>query len=369
MSDAGLDPADVVPLFDRRRLRMARELRGLTQVELARDIGSITSASVSQFENGHSRPAATTLHRLSVVLRVPVTFFAASARLPVNDPLGGFFRSLRSTSPRDRAQALAYVQLARELTLELEKIVALPDLKIPRHREVDRQPYTGEIEQIAAHVRERWELPGGPVDHVIRAMERNGVIVVRFRVNIEKVDAFCVNFADRPVVVLGADKDLRDRSRFDAAHELGHLVMHGDSEIGDKTVERQANEFAAAFLMPADEIRAELPARADWPQLLALKAKWHVSLAALLVRAKTLGVMDERVYMQAWKSLSARGWRKREPGELGEPERPTLMHRALEVAAEVGHSLSDITQRAGLPEQDIRALLDGERGDRPRVQI
>ncbi|GAA3688320.1 hypothetical protein GCM10022267_88860 [Lentzea roselyniae] len=91
---------------------------------------------------------------------------------------------------------------------------------------------------------------------------------------------------------LGADKGLRDRSRFDAAHELGHLVLRGaDGPIADKATESQANEFAAAFLMPAEDIAHELPARLDWPALLRLKAKWHVSLAALLVRAKTLGVM------------------------------------------------------------------------------
>ena len=71
----------------------------------------------------------------------PQGFFAVSARLPASEPVGGFFRSLRSTSPRHRQQALAYVQLARELTLELEKFVALPDLNVPRFPlSADRQP-------------------------------------------------------------------------------------------------------------------------------------------------------------------------------------------------------------------------------------
>lgn len=370
MSDVRLGPPDVAALFDRRRLRLARELRGLTQVELAREVGSITAASLSQFENGHARPSAATLTRLSVALQVPLAFFAASARIPSRSPVGGFFRSLRSTAPRDRQQALAYVQLARELTLELERFVALPDLDIPRFPiESGAQPKAGEIEEAAARVRGHWNLPRGPVDNAIRVLEGNGVIVIRFRVGIEKVDAFCVDFHDRPVVVLGADKDVRDRSRFDAAHELGHLVMHSGAEAGDRTAERQANEFAAAFLMPADDIRAELPSQADWRQLVDLKAKWHVSIAALLVRAKTLDVMDERTYTQAWKSLSARGWRKQEPGSLGSPEVPTLMTRALKLANEVGLTFDDLLARTGLPEQDVRLLLDQNRDSRPRVQI
>lgn len=80
MNDPQLDPGDIAALFDRARLRMARELRGLTQVQLAREVGSVTAASVSQFENGHTRPAASTLRRLSVALRVPPSFFAAPAR-------------------------------------------------------------------------------------------------------------------------------------------------------------------------------------------------------------------------------------------------------------------------------------------------
>lgn len=370
MDDAQLDPRDIAALFDRGRLRMARELRGLTQVQLAREAGAVTSASVSQFENGHTRPAVATLRRLAVALRVPLPFFAVPARPPAQEEVNGFFRSLRSTSPRDRQQALAYVQLARELALELEKFVALPDLTLPRSPVDERQQFrSAEIEEIAAHVRADWKVPSGPIGNIVRLLERNGIVVVRFRVSIEKVDAFCVVFPDRPVVALGADKGLRDRSRFDAAHELGHLVMHGVGQVGDKCVESQANEFAAAFLMPADDIRSELPSRLDWPTLLRLKAKWHVSIAALLVRSKTLGIMDDNTYAQAWKALSVRGWRKREPGDLGDPEVPVLLRRALALTERSGVSFDEFINRSGLPEADIRTLLNQDIDERPRVEF
>jgi Zn-dependent peptidase ImmA (M78 family)/transcriptional regulator with XRE-family HTH domain len=371
VNDPQLDPGDIAALFDRARLRMARELRGLTQVQLAREVGSVTAASVSQFENGHTKPATSTLRRLAVALRVPPTFFAAPARPPAQDQVNGFFRSLRSTSPRDRQQALAYVHLARELALELEKHVALPDLNLPRVPIDEGRPLQSvDIEQAAVQVHDHWNVPGGPVRDVVRLLEMNGIVVVRFRVSIEKVDAFCVDFPDRPVVALGADKGLRDRSRFDAAHELGHLVLHGISgQIGDKTTEGQAHEFAAAFLMPADDIKPELPDRLDWPAFLRLKAKWHVSLAALLVRAKTLGVMSEHTYAQGWKALSARGWRKVEPGPLGNPEVPVLLQRALELVETTGLSFSDFINRSGLPEADVRALLSRDITERPRVEF
>lgn len=372
MNDPQLDPGDIAALFDRARLRMARELRGLTQVQLAREVGSVTAASVSQFETGHTKPATSTLRRLAVALRVPLAFFAAPARPPAQDQFNGFFRSLRSTSPRDRQQALAYVHLARELALELEKHVALPDLNLPRVPIDEGQPplQSADIEQAAARVRDHWNVPQGPVRDVVRLLEMNGIIVVRFRVSIEKVDAFCVDFPDRPVIALGADKGLRDRSRFDAAHELGHLVLHGVSaQIGDKTTEGQAHEFAAAFLMPADDIKSELPDRLDWPAFLRLKAKWHVSLAALLVRAKTLGVLSEHTYAQGWKALSARGWRKVEPGPLGNPEMPVLLQRALELMETTGLSFNDFINQSGFPEGDVRTLLSRDIAERPRVEF
>ncbi|QKV78165.1 ImmA/IrrE family metallo-endopeptidase [Amycolatopsis sp. Hca4] len=372
MNNPQLDPGDIAALFDRSRLRMARELRGLTQVQLAREAGSVTAASVSQFEKGHTRPATATLQRLAVALRVPLSFFAAPARPPAQEELAGFFRSLRSTSPRDRQQALAYVHLARELALELEKYVALPTLDLPRVPLGEGPSLQAtDIEQAATQVRRHWNIPDGPIPDVVRMLEINGMIVVRFKVSIEKVDAFCVNFPDRPVVALGADKGLRDRSRFDAAHELGHLILHGNqSQIGDKVTEGQAHAFAAAFLMPASDIKHELPTKLDWPTLLQLKAKWHVSLAALLVRAKTLGVMSEHVYTQAWKALSARGWRKIEPGPLGNPEVPVLLQRALKLLeTTTGVSYSEFLRRAGLPEADVTTLLDRDVSERPRVQL
>jgi len=369
VGDDEVDASDIATLFDRTRLRMARELRGYSQVELAREVGTVTPASLSQFENGHARPAAPTLRRLSVALGVPLAFFATPARSVPAEPVNGFFRSLRSTAPRDRHRALAYVQLAHELTLELEKFVKLPEVNLPRTDLSKRVATRKDIAAAANKVRERWSIPPGPIDDLVRTLERHGIVTTRFCVGMDDVDAFSVAFPVRPIIALGADKGYRDRSRFDAAHELGHLVMHSAGQIGSKAIESEADQFAAEFLMPEDDIRSELPVRADWPVLIRLKAKWHVSIASLIVRAKTLQVMDERAYGQAWKTLSARGWRKREPGDLGPPESPILLRRALQVATETGVTLEALIERARLPEGDIRIILGHIHDPRPRVEL
>lgn len=371
-SGQGLEPStsDVAVLFDRHRLRVARELRGLSQVELAREVGTVRAASLSQFEQGHAKPSSATLQRLAVVLRVPMTFFATPTRPDRSGANNGFFRSLRSTPPRDRQRALAHVELAREIARQLETFVRLPELDVPRAQGwVTEESTWADIEKIADQVRKQWKIPAGPIGDMVLELERHGILTTRFSVGHEKIDAFSVPFADRPVVVLGADKNKRDRSRFDAAHELAHLVLHREEQIGNKTIETQAHQFAAAFLMPANDIRGQLPAKADWAAFLRLKAHWHVSIAALLKRARTLEVMNERTYVQALKVMSTRGWRQVEPGELGPPERPVLLSRAVDVAASLGVSLSQLTQRAGLPEDDVRAIVGTGADERPSIEL
>ena len=204
---------------------------------------------------------------------------------------------------------------------------------------------------------------------VVRALEQHGIVTARFPVDGHHMDAFSVEYPDRPVVVLGADKGQRDRSRFDASHELGHLVLHQPKHAGTKEAENQAHRFAAAFLMPAEAIRDDLPRRADWERLAHLKQEWGVSIAALLKRAQTLGRMDPTAYTQAMKTLSARGWRKREPVDLGPAEKPVLLAKALEVAAAHGVTLADLAAEHGLPLNDLRKILQQSTDPRPRVEL
>jgi len=189
-------------------------------------------------------------------------------------------------------------------------------------------PYQ-EIEAIASRVRKDWGVPPGPISSVVGLLESHGVVVIRMTLDSADVDAFSLPFVDRPVIVLGSDKGDRARSRFDAAHELGHLVIHGAEFWGLTEVEKQAHGFAAAFLMPRDQIYRELPQRVDWPSLFQLKRRWQVSLAALLMRARTLERMTPATYLTAVKAASARGWRRVEPVPLGPPEAAKMLPRLL----------------------------------------
>jgi Zn-dependent peptidase ImmA (M78 family)/transcriptional regulator with XRE-family HTH domain len=355
-------------LFDPDRLRIARELRGLSKKGLA-DVVDLSSAAVSQFEAGHSTPNSQTLIDLADALAFPITFFAESV---VDDQLDtpAFFRSLRSTTVRQQRQARAFAELVRHFAVALERLVDLPDRTIPRHPTKPDGDRRKRIERIAAAVRESWHIPADePIPNMLQALERHGAITTRVKFDNEKMDAFSVPYDDRPVVILCADKQLKDRSRFDAAHELGHLVLHEPEDSGTRIAERQADQFAAAFLLPQVGIIDELPRRADWGRLVGLKRKWGTSMAALLYRARTLGTMTEDDYVRATKTMSARGWRTVEPEPLGAPEAPLLLHRAVNLLADEGFDLGDLSREAAISQEDVERILRASAPTKPQVEI
>src|SRR5262245_19206644 len=267
--------AKLAALTDPGRVRRARESHRLTQSELAQRLTAaghrISAPALSQIERGVTRPSPDTLAALSSVLEHPVGFFARRGSAPMRtddtEP-GGYFRSLRTTSARDRRHALSSAYLMHDLVVAVERRVRLPDVDLPHIETTDPT-------EAAAETRWAWNIDAGPIPHVVRELERRGVVVVRLAAAGDKVDAFSVNFPDRPLVVLGNDKGKRDRSRFDASHELGHLVLDHDPKDEGSELEAEAHAFAAAFLMPAEDIEPELRAdRLTWNRLLDLKLRW-----------------------------------------------------------------------------------------------
>jgi Zn-dependent peptidase ImmA (M78 family)/transcriptional regulator with XRE-family HTH domain len=332
------------PTFLPSRLRLARELAGWNQLELARRAG-LTPAALSQFESGGARPTAATRKLLGDLLTVPTGFF----ELPLLDTHDGFFRSLRRTSLADRRRARAIAHIAHDLVTCGNAADRVPQPTVPHSPTGEIPIDLDHVERIAADVRVGWRIPRGPIPDMVGLLESHGVLVIRLPLASADVDAFSLPFSDRPIVVLGADKNDRARSRFDAAHELGHLVMHGEDLWGLPEVERQAHRFAAAFLMPKHDIAVQLPRHPDWPRFFALKRQWQVSLAALLMRGRVLGCMSEGDYLTAIKAASARGWKRIEPVPLGRPEQPKLLQAVLLTA-----SVSDCRDR--LPKGVVNAL-------------
>ncbi len=326
--------------FDGARLTLAREYAGLRKVDLARAI-DVTPAAITQYEQGRSRPSLGTLAALSLNLAFPVEFFELGRPLVDVSEQTTHFRRLRSASKVLRRRLLARLELLAELIAIVEKHVDLPPVALPP---ADFPDDRAGAEQAALLVRDAWGLERGPIQHMVRVLETKGTVVVGPRIDTTEVNAFSRWLHQRPVVVLASDKGDAAVSRFDAAHELGHLIMHHDAEPGDLYMERQADAFAAAFLMPAETIANELPERLNWPRYFELKKRWQVPLPALVRRSRDLGIISQYSYERAFVQISARGWRvPNEPAPLGAQEAPSLLPRALDLMhAKLGISSDEL---------------------------
>lgn len=358
--------------FDGARLALARRLARLPRAQLARDV-SLSPAAITQFERGTSHPTAPIAAALALRLGVPEDFFQHGRPSPGLADTSAHFRSLRATPALSRDQALAFTELAMDVVAAVEQYVDLPDVDLPDVG--DAGPDTGRADLAAAATRTRaaWGIPTGPIGHVVRLLEAHGVVVLSLPDQVggrdldPGVDAFSTSAPDRPLVLLSPLKNDKARSRFDAAHELGHLLLHHDADPGNKIVESQAQSFAAEFLMPADQIVDDLPRRLDWERLHAAKRRWGTSLKALVYRARTLGVLSETAVRRANITLAQQG--NPEAGPLGPPERPTLLGRAVELLEANGTYLDDLAVAARLPYDQVTDVVDAGRDPRPRVEL
>jgi Zn-dependent peptidase ImmA (M78 family)/transcriptional regulator with XRE-family HTH domain len=352
--------------FDGRRLSLARRLRRLQRTTLAAKT-SVTAAAITQFERGVSRPTKTVVAELALALGVPVDFFQQGRTIEQVPASAAHFRSLRATPAIARDQALAFAEIALAVVDVFEQYVDFPpvtEIIDP----VDDEPSQERIAEVAAQTRMKLGVQPGPIPHVVRLMEAHGIVALRLPGEIDrKVDAFSTDVGSRPLVLLSPSKNDKARSRFDAAHELGHLVMHHEVEPGSKIIENQAQRFGAEFLAPTAELESEFPRRANWDELLHLKTKWGVSLKSLIYRAHDLGIWGDYAYRNASKHLAMQGFP--EPGPLGPPESPSLVGRAADMLRETGTHSSDLAAASRLTVQQIDEVIAAGSDVKPKLRL
>lgn len=355
--------------FDPARLALARRMAALPRTRLGKKVG-VTPAAITQFEKGQTKPTLPVLHKLAEVLDVPAEFFRAGNPVPNLPAAGAHFRSLRSTTALERERSLSFGELALAVFAAVELHVELPAMTLPEldisadsPEDLDRAA----IESLARQARRLLNLGAGPVPHVVRLLEARGVAVIRLDGASAKVDAFCHQQGYRPLVLLSTGKQDKARSRFDAAHELGHLLMHHDVDPGSRLVEQQAHIFAAEFLTPAAQIIDDLPERLDWTAFQQLKRRWGISLKALVMRAHTLGRLNSHTYQRGMRQLSA--WGLPEPGSLGPPEVPVLLPRAAELLGTRDEALAILAADSGLPVSEVKRVWSAAGGGMARPTL
>ncbi|MFD6171899.1 ImmA/IrrE family metallo-endopeptidase [Streptomyces coeruleorubidus] len=251
-----------------------------------------------------------------------------------------------------------------ELAHELESYVRLPPVDLPGW---DGGEITGNALNdpvtAATVLRSQWGLGEGPIPHMVRLLESRGIIVAilpYLSADSRKLDGFSTSRLPRPVVILNEERNDVYRHRFSAAHELGHLILHGEAHPGDVHHERQADAFAAAFLTPSHAIATSLPSRVDFTKLSNLQQSWGVSLDSLLVRCREMGLHSDATSSRAWrrlKLLRSQGLLPSTPVEGFPGEIPTMLKQAFAMARRKGVTEKKLADELRWDEEDIRTLL------------
>ena len=339
--------------FNPVSLKLAREYRGLTKSELAQKL-NLSPSAISQFERGQIRPNVQTIAHLSIALGFPSEFFGRSMGEDLVSVDQCHFRSLKTCPLSERRKMVGAGNLIGMIVELLDAEVHLPHEQITPNVRYEAET-NNEIEEAAARLREAWGLGQGPIDNLIHLLESKGVLVFHLQEDCKRLDAFSLWFQHRPFIFLNLEKGSASRSRFNAAHELGHLVLHPDFLPGDSTQEDEANKFASAFLMPRETFLLECPRRLVWGHFRELKLRWKVSLAALVRRARDLQVISQDTYRRAYFLINKYGWRLNEPDEPS-LELPTILPGGLELLSRAGWTLSSIADRLSISERDLRWL-------------
>jgi len=311
-------------IFNYEMLVVGRESRGLSQKELATKL-NISAAQLSRIEVGLRSVKDNELKQnICDVLKYPIEFFSQSQPVYGIGVSELFHRKRHNIS--DRLLNKIYAQIYLRST-ELGKLLRSVDFGDINIRPVDINDFDDDASEVARLTRVSWKLPHGAIRNLVSDIENAGGIVIPFDFETRNIDAISHWQRGLPPLFFINMFSPTDRLRFTLCHELGHIVMHRTAEPNS---ERQADEFAAEFLMPAKEIKTEL-SDLTLQKLAFLKQYWKVSMASLIKRATDLQQITPRHARTLWMQMGRLGYRTREPIETDIPaEKPILLRNIIE---------------------------------------
>lgn len=343
-------------MFNPPMLTLAREAAGLTQAAIAQH-SQVSQSLMSKIENGFEVPSQEFLSRSAEICAVPVKFFDQEDSMP-SDTVFDIFHKKRLTLPqKPLKKANANVQ---KLRMEIGRLLRSIDVPAPHpFPALSLDAYESPAE-IALLTRATWRTPNGPFPNLVQAIESTGTPVILTDLGHEKLRAMSVAGVkgDNAHIIALNSRLPASAQRFALAHEVGHLVMHDGVSTPD--MEKEADDFASALLMPASDISPQLR-NVKFRDLGELKRRWRVSLAALIYRAHSLGLITERHYRTLNMDLNTLpNGRKREPGEF-DPEKPELVRKVLRAyCEELDYSIEDLCSLMVVTRQRLREEYDPE---------
>ena len=334
--------------FNRARLTLARKRRGLTKRELS-DLVRVDIRSVSAYESGEYPPGADTLNKLADVLKFPAEFFSG-ANLEEIMVDSASFRAMSKMTASQRDMAISQGRIALHFNIWIESRFELPKSDVPDLSQ-ERSP-----EAAADSLRRYWGIGELSIRNMIHLLESKGVRIFSLSIDSREVDAFSTWKDTTPLVFLNCMKST-ERSRFDAAHELGHLVLHRHATQHGREAEREADLFASAFLMPRASVLAIARRYPSLSDLIQLKKNWIVSVAALTRRLYAVGMLSDWEYRSLCIQM-AKNDRTKEPEEAPR-EVSQILPKIFEALYKKGISRSQVARDLSISPSELEELMFG----------
>lgn len=335
-------------MFNAVRFMVARQRRGLNKGGLAEKI-DVDLRTITAYERGEFEPSPDTMSKIVRVLSLPLGwFFGEDIHYPSTQTAS--FRSQARMSAKKRDAALAAGAFAFLVNDWIEKRFSLPDSDLPDLRE--------ETPEAAATIlRQQWGLGERPIKNMVHLLESKGIRVFSLAEDTTEVDAFSLWKETTPFVFLNTIKSA-ERSRFDAAHELGHLILHRHAGPSGKDVEQAANSFASAFLMPRGSMLGYAPLLPSLETLIQLKKQWLVSVSALAYRLHELGIVTDWNYRTICIELRKHGFHVTEPMPE-QREMSMIFPQVFKALRDDGITKQDVADALSLSVEEIDKLVFG----------
>ena len=251
------------------RLRSARESRGLSQQAVAQAL-DLPRTAVTQLEAGSRSVSTFELTRLSELYMHPVAdLLQDGSRDEERDVLVALHRIAPGLEddPDTREQVSRCVHLCRE-GVALERLLGTEhrsgppsyDMSIPR----SPGQAVAQGEETAEQERRRLGIANAPIADVSELIASQGI----WASGVTLPDSMSGLFLRHPSIglaILVNSSHPKGRKRFSYAHEYAHALLDRNGHVAisstdnsSEMVEKRANAFAAAFLMPRAGIRASL---------------------------------------------------------------------------------------------------------------
>ncbi len=310
----------------------------------------ISPVTLSRLENKNNQPEDETVEALAKALKYPIDFFYGDD-LDEVDKEDASFRSLKAMTAKQRSRALAAASLAFLVSDKIEQDFGLPEVNVPN---LSHEPTP---ESAAATLRAYWGLGDRPIGNMIDLLEAKGVRVYSLTEQTKCVDAFSTWRSGVPYVFLNTLKS-SEHSRFDAAHELGHLCMHQHGGSAHKSAEPEANAFAGSFLMPPSDVRSRIMRVSSLAEIQQFKKRWGVSLSALTYQLSKLKMITEWQARSYFIQMSKDGSRSLEPDPMPF-ETSQIWKTVFREYWNDKTTRSDVARALNIPEDEFQDLVFG----------